>query len=266
MEVIALRFKLILACDRSFILPFNYPRSLYGFALKAIETSDLHIAWRVHNVKKDIKFVLSEPRAVGKRGRDWTVTNRGILVNSKKFKLYFSTAELAIADAFVDGISQLEEAKLFGVSFCVEEIKLLKEPNSLSGKSLKTLSPISVIDNNPPNGKHQWDVSPFQSKNSPYKNEPLVWKHLLFENLRSKYLMLHGETYEGSFDIEILDKPRPKEKRLIADRDKKTGKPIWAIAWHLGLKLYGDEDLLSVGYQLGIGVRNTHGFGMIELQ
>ncbi|WP_324735723.1 CRISPR-associated endoribonuclease Cas6 [Thermococcus sp. SY098] len=264
--MIALRFKLILVRDKPFILPFNYPRSLYGFTLKVIETADSHIAWRLHNIKKDIKFVLSEPRAIGKRGKQWTVAEKGILVKSKKFKLYFSTAEPAIANAFAEGINQLEEVKLFDMHFYVEEIRLLKEPNSLSGKPLKTLSPINIIDNNPPNGKRQWDVSPFQSKNSPYKNEPLVWKYLLFKNLRSKYLMLHGETYEGSFDIEILNKPRPKEKRLIADRDKKTGKPIWAIAWHLGLKLYGEEDLLSVAYQLGIGVRNTHGFGMIEIQ
>ncbi|WP_457754691.1 hypothetical protein [Thermococcus sp.] len=74
--MIALRFKLILVRDEPFILPFNYSRSLYGFTLKAIETADSRIAWRLHNIKKDIKFVLSEPRAIGKRGREWTVEKR----------------------------------------------------------------------------------------------------------------------------------------------------------------------------------------------
>ncbi|WP_457754692.1 hypothetical protein [Thermococcus sp.] len=49
-------------------------------------------------------------------------------MKSRKFKLYFSTAEPAIANAFAEGINQLEEVKLFDMHFYVEEIRLLKEP------------------------------------------------------------------------------------------------------------------------------------------
>ena len=88
-----------------------------------------------------------------------------------------------------------------------------------------------------------------------------------------KYFLLHGEWYEGKLDIELLDKPKPKQSRFeikhIVRYNPKIKKhlldSIYVRGWDLGIKLYGEDEILRVAYELGLGMRNSLGFGMIEV-
>jgi len=266
-----MRAELSFSHDKPFYLPFNYNHPLQGLIYNALKLGDKSIAKRLHSNKKDIKFVFSKPLADGKKGRGWWVNKKGIFVKSKCFKIYFSTPEPWIFNAFIDGIFKLEEIKLFGKTFYLNRVRTFKEPEKLSNRPLKTLSPINVFMNNAPNGAKTWDLSPIQPEKSPFKNEPGLWKEFLLRNLREKYLLLYGERYEGELDIELLNKPEPKQSRFkikhVVKYNSKLKRhvldSIYVRAWDLGLKLYGEEEILRIAYELGLGMRNSLGFGMI---
>ncbi|BAD84636.1 hypothetical protein, conserved, RAMP superfamily [Thermococcus kodakarensis KOD1] len=256
-----MRIKLLLRFKPPFLIPYNYPRYLYSFLLRAIELADKEVAGRIHNNKRDIKFVASKFMPIGSTKR----LEQGLLVESGTVELYVGSTEDIILESLVRGLGQgVGMLHVRGQRLLSYEAELEEIPKHLSGKRFKTLSPVSVYHNNPPNGFRQWDLSPVGPPNSPFENEPKVWKELLFENLKSKYMMVYGEPYEGSFDIRVLTK-KPKSRRLLVKIDERTGKPIYARVWEFDFKMWGEEELLRVAYELGIGMRNPHGFGMVEV-
>ncbi|AMM53707.1 CRISPR-associated endoribonuclease Cas6 [Pyrococcus kukulkanii] len=254
-----MRLKLTLHFERPFLIPYNYPRPLYGFVINAIKLGDERIAKRLHDNKKDVKFVLSKLYPVGKARR----TEKGLLVESRMVELYFGTTERAIVEALISGMTLGKgELHIAGQKLAGFSAEFMKAPKRLSGRRLRTLSPVSVYHNSPPNGFKQWDLSPIGQPNSPFENEPAVWRELVFRNLMAKYLMVYGEPYEGDFGIDVFP-GSVRSKMFTIKRDKRTGKLTRVRAWEFEFRMWGDEKLLRVAYDLGLGMRNPHGFGMI---
>jgi len=256
-----MRLKLLLHFEEPFVIPYNYPHPLYSFLIHAIKLGDPRIAMRIHNNKKDIKFVASRVFPIG----DGEKTENGLLVESGEVELFVSSPAWPVLEALINGFA-LGRGRLhiLGKRLLDAEVEPVETPKRLSGRKLTTLSPVNVYHNNPPNGFKQWDLSPVGQPNSPFENEPEVWKELVFENLKSKYLMVYGEPYEGDFEIKILSR-MPKSKRLFIKKDKKTGKPIYARAWDFHFRMWGEEEFLRVAYDLGIGMKTPHGFGMVGI-
>ena len=257
-----MRLNLTLHFEPPFLIPYNYPHYLYSFIIHAIELGDKDIANRIHNNKKDIKFVASKMYPVGNAKK----TEKGLLVDSGTIELHVgSTAKLVIY-ALIEGLGYgTGRLHIMGRKLLHFEAELEDAPKRLSGRRFKTLSPVNAYHNNPPNGFRTWDLSPLGQPGSPFENEPELWKELIFKNLCSKYLMVYGKLYEGDFDIKVLSR-RPKSKRFFIKKDEKTGEPIHARAWEFELRMWGKEELLKVAYELGLGMRNPHGFGMLEIR
>ena len=255
-----MRLNLTLHFERPFLIPYNYPRYLYSFLIHAISLADEEVAARVHNNRRDIKFVASKLLPVGEVKR----TRGGLLVESGTVKLYVGSVEGTILSTLVEGLGYGGALHVKGQKLLHFEARLEKTPNHLSGKHFRTLSPVSVYHNSPPNGFRMWDLSPVGQPNSPFENEPEVWKRLVFENLRSKYMMVYGESYKGDFEIEVFPGSL-KSKMFRIKRYDKTGKYTKVRAWDFEFRMWGEERLLRVAYDLGIGMRNAHGFGMIEV-
>jgi len=153
----------------------------------------------------------------------------------------------SIAEAFIEGLLQEPEVKLWDEKFYVEEVKTLAEPSSYNGRTYSTLSPIAVTTLRPELGRlKQYDLSPMEEKF--YEN--------LKENLKEKYVLLYGEKPPDEFEVKVL---KAKAKRF----EVKLG--IFQRAWHLIFKAYGNEELIKVGYQAGFGEKNSLGFGMVKV-
>ncbi len=255
-----MRLNLTLHFEAPFMIPYNYPRFLYSFLLNAMRRADEEVAERVHNNKRDIKFVASKFLPVGRKKR----TRDGFLVKSGTVRLYVGSTESTILRSIVKGLGYTEKLHIKGQRLLHFEAQLEETPKSLSGKLFRTLSPVSVYHNSPPNGFRQWDLSPTGQPNSPFENEPEAWKSLVFENLKSKYMMVYGEPYEGDFEIEVFPES-VKSKMFRIKRDDKTGEYTKVRAWEFEFRMRGEERLLRVAYDLGLEMRNPHGFGMIEV-
>jgi len=256
-----LRLELLLSFEKPFTVPYNYPRPLYSFLLSAIELGDEEIAKRIHNNKKDIKFVASLLRPLGKVRK----TEKGLEVKSGRVRLFVGSSAWPVLEALVNGLSLgIGEIHLRGKKLLEAQTRPVKTPKRLSGKKFRTLSPVSVYHNSPPNGFKTWDLSPVGQLNSPFEDEPSLWRELVFRNLREKYLMVYGELYNDDFEIKVFSKS-VRSKMFRIKRDKKTRKYIKVRALEFKFRMWGKEEFLRVAYDLGIGMRNTHGFGMMEV-
>jgi len=256
--VAVLRVKLLLHFEEPFLIPYNYPRSLYLFLFHAIKFGDPLVADRIHDNKKDIKFVASHMFPLGSVEK----TENGLLVDSGKVKLFVGSSAWPVLEALRNGLALgIGQLHILRRELLDVEVKPVKTPKRLSGRKLKTLSPVNVYHNNPPNGFKQWDLSPVGQPRSPFDNEPAVWKDLVFRNLRGKYLMVHGEHYNGSFDIEVF--PRSVRSKMFRIKRDGNGRYTKVRAWEFKMRMWGDEDLLRIAWDLGLGMRNTHGFGML---
>ncbi|SEW09436.1 CRISPR-associated endoribonuclease Cas6 [Thermococcus thioreducens] len=243
-----MRLELLLHFEEPFLIPYNYPRPLYSLIVHAIELGDPLIAKRIHNNRRDIKFVASRLLPLGKT----KASKNGLLVESGRVKLFVGSAAWPVLEALVNGLAtgagrlSLGRRKLLWA-----EARPKKAPARFSGKRFRTLSPVNVYHNSPPNGFRSWDLSPVGQPNSPFDDEPTVWRELVFENLKSKYLMVYGEPYDGDFDIEVFPKS-VRSKMFRIKRDDKTGKYTKVRAWHFEFRMRGDEELLRVVWTWGL--------------
>ena len=226
-----------------FEVPYNHLHYLQGLIYHRIRKANPDLSLGLHRPKVPKLFTFSLFMAERRK----TLKGKPYFLGSGASFFYFSTPVPEIAEAFIGGLLQEPEVELWGEKFHVESVKALSEPSSFSGKTYSTLSPIAVTTLKPRFGKlKHYDLSPGEGEF--YEN--------LKENLREKYILLHGKKPPEDFEIKVLN---AKSKRLQV----KPG--IYQIAWHLVFKAYGDEDLLKVGYQAGFGEKNSLGFGMVKV-
>ena len=256
-----MRLELLLHFEEPFLIPYNYPRPLYSFLIGAIRLGDPMIAKRIHDNKKDVKFVASRIIPLG----DTRTSAEGLEVGSGEVKLFVGSPAWPVLEALVNGLAlgagklHIGRKRLLGYS-----VRGVETPKRLSRRRLRTLSPVNVYHNSPPNGFRSWDLSPVGQPKGPFDDESTVWRELVFENLKSKYLMVYGEPYDEDFDIEVFPES-VRSKMFRIKRDDKTGRYTKVRAWHFEFRMRGDEELLRVVWDMGLGMRNAHGFGMIEV-
>ncbi len=130
-----------------------------------------------------------------------------------------------------------EPVKLCGIE--VIEIKLKKEIQVLC------LSPVVVYKTKPGSKRHIY-LSPFQDE----------FYRLLRENLLKKYQLVYGKKYEGDLEITPVRIKEEYKRKIIF-------KTTLIEAWEGVYKLSGEEDILKVAIECGLGVKNSAGFGCI---
>ncbi|NJE08713.1 CRISPR-associated endoribonuclease Cas6 [Thermococcus sp. M39] len=239
-----MRFLIRLKGENSeFKIPYNHLYYLQGLIYRRIQRTNPELSLSLHRPKTPKLFTFSL----------FMTKERRMIRNSKYFIgrgegfFYFSTAVPEIAEAFIGGLLQEPEVQLWDEKFYVETVKALPEPVSFSGKRYSTLSPIAVTTIKLQFGKPKhYDLGP---------NEPKFYENL-GENLKEKYMLIHGKKPPEDFEIEVLN-AKPKRFEI------KPG--IFQRAWHMVFKAYGDDELIRVGYLVGFGEKNSLGFGMVKV-
>ena len=241
---VGLRFLIrLLPGDEPFKIPFNHQHYLQGLIYHRIRRVDPDLSLRLHSPKVPKLFTYSLFMA---ERRELAEDRSGLLGHDHAF-FYFSTAVPEIAEAFIDGLLQRPEVELWGERFTVKTVKALYEPEKLSGRKFVTLSPVAVTTRRVQFGRPKsYDLSPA---------EPEFYE-LIRENLREKYMHLHGARPPEEFEMKVLS---AKPKRF----EVKPG--IFQTAWHLIFRARGDEGLLRAGYLAGFGEKNSIGFGMVKV-
>lgn len=82
---------------------------------------------------------------------------------------------------------------------------------------------------------------------------------LVTANLKKKYELVYGKPFEGPLEVKITPlAPSEVKKRLV------WFKNTCYEAYEGRYLIEGPEELIQVGFYMGIGQRNSQGFGMFE--
>lgn len=236
-----MRVRVTFSSDEPIVLTKSYNRAIQGLIYSLID-ADFR-GW-LH----DIGFKLG-----GRRFKMFTfsrlcglfVRKGDLIYFGKKVQLYISSP----IDKFMDQLcNNLLKSKvsLETSPVIVESIEFIKKPTFCSHVKARTLSPVTVYSTllTSQNTKKTYYYSPYEKE----------FSQLILKNLLKKANLL-GKEVEKRFQLQPL---RIKDTYI-------NFKGTIVRGWSGEFMLDGDPNLIEVGYDAGLGSKNSAGFGMIEV-
>ena len=222
------------------LIPFNYNLALAGAVYGPIKRIDPDLAYSIHS-STCFKFFtfswLQIPQ--GKTNK------KGIFVDGHAH-FFVSAPMREIISAFVEGILERPVVRIGGTVLHVETVEVLPQPQFNGAAVFSTLSPITVKTAEEKNGNLKIiDL---------YPTNPKFYENLK-SNLIKKYKMLYNEERTN------INFSKPSFTKPVQIRIKNT----FHKASHMTFEAAGDTELLRLGYEAGLGGKNSMGFGMVQV-
>lgn len=240
-----MRLKLFLESQEYLVIPWDYRTVLTRSIYEVLRFGDVNYANWLHQegfrwgARIYRLFVYSELIPV-----HYELSPKG-LENVRWMNWQISSPDKRFIDTLLSGLEKRSwRLELFGVTVEVVDLVRMETPELHSELVFHTISPIAVSTSEP-SRKHPVYLRPEQPE----------FVEALQHNLVNKWQAFHGrEWHGGEFSIRVWN-PRQKMIRVF-DTDVR--------AWYLNLQMWGDEELICFAYDVGIGIKNSQGFGMIE--
>ena len=230
-----MRLEIILKGKNNFKVPFNYNHILSAIIYNKI--ADLNFANELHS-SKSFKFFTFSQIYIPKR----RIVKDGIIAKDGVISFYISSPNDFLIKSLVDGFLEDLEISFQNQKLTIQKIEALKTPEFSSKSEFKTLAPIIVRTKKEIDGELKiWDLAPSDKFFKSLEN-----------NLIKKYI---------KFNI-YSDMNFVKRKRISINKDNAT---THHRAYMMDLILEGDLDLIEFAYDVGIGEKNSMGFGMVKL-
>lgn len=240
-----MRLEIILKGKNNFKVPFNYNHILSAIIYNKI--SDLNFANELHS-SKSFKFFTFSQIYIPKR----RIVKDGIIAKDGVISFYISSPNDFLIKSLVDGFLEDLEISFQNQKLTIQKIKALKTPEFSSKSEFKTLAPIIVRTKKEIDGELKiWDLAPSDKFFKSLENN-LIKKYIKFNNLTKtdKKINIYS-------DMNFV-----KRKRILINKGNAT---THHRAYMMDLILEGDLDLIEFAYDVGIGEKNSMGFGMIKL-
>ncbi|NOY54180.1 MAG: CRISPR-associated endoribonuclease Cas6 [Deltaproteobacteria bacterium] len=266
-----MRLKISLREQRDrFLLPFNYNYHLMSALYHLIRSSDaayslfLHNEGFIHQGKHFKLFTFSELKIDG----PYRVTKKGLQTGTGRVNWYISTPVDRSLENIVRGIFENNRLDLMTSSemirFNIIGVETLPEPEFTKIMRFKCLSPIfmdTFIDDPETGNKKSWTLHYFK------ENEKFVEN--IRNNLVRKYEIIHKKTlhpdrFRFEFDKNYIERKNGKITSLITFKAK-NGNPIKLKCFNAPFEMETDPELIRVGYECGLGSKNSNGLGMIAI-
>lgn len=244
-----MRLSLKLKPESQLQLPLSYQHILQGLIYREMEDRDF------------ATFLHEEGYAVEKRAFRLFTFSRLIgryRINKESKKIIFDDQIEWHVGSIVPrvirelgrGFVKRDKLSLNGQTVQVEEISYTPPPYILESCKIKMLSPLTIH-------------STYESKDSKkitqyFDPDDAVFSHLIAENLSNKYYAYYGRSMPG----EVFIRPLRVTKR---DKVITTFKGFIISGWNGVYELRGTTEALQFAYGVGIGARNSQGFGMFEI-
>ncbi len=227
-------------------LPVHYNYLVQGFLYGNITDelgAFLHNEGFVYEKRRFKMFTFSRLRG------EYELKGNRIEFRSQSIRLTMSSPYGRFIEEFANTLLKKEVLELGGSKIYVASIRVHPEPAIGVEMEVKTLSPVVVY-------------STLQTKEgkkktyyySPYEAE---FEEQVDKNLRKKYVAFYGKK-TSTRKLKLKTVGRAKEKIV-----KYRGTVI--KGWMGRFVLKGDKKLLKLGYDCGIGSKNSQGFGMVEV-
>lgn len=240
-----MRLEIILKGKNNFKVPFNYNHILSAIIYNKI--ADLNFANELHS-SKSFKFFTFSQIYIPKR----RIVKDGIIAKDGVISFYISSPNDFLIKSLVDGFLEDLEISFQNQKLTIQKIEALKTPEFSSKSEFKTLAPIIVRTKKEIDGELKiWDLAPSDKFFKSLENN-LIKKYIKFNNLTKtdKKINIYS-------DMNFV-----KRKRISINKGNAT---TYHRAYMMDLILEGDLDLIEFAYDVGIGEKNSMGFGMIKL-
>ena len=209
--------------------------------------ADLNFANELHS-SKSFKFFTFFQIYIPKR----RIVQDGIIAKDGVISFYISSPNDFLIKSLVDGFLEDLEISFQNQKLTIQKIEALKTPEFSSKNEFKTLAPIIVRTKKEIDGELKiWDLAPSDKFFKSLENN-LIKKYIKFNNLTKtdKKINIYS-------DMNFV-----KRKRISINKGNAT---TYHRAYMMDLILEGDLDLIEFAYDVGIGEKNSMGFGMVKL-
>lgn len=239
-----MRLKINLKAKNNFKVFFNYNHIVSSIIYNKI--IDLDLAHELHS-SNTFKFFNFSQLNIPKR----KMADDGIITKNGVINFYLSSPNDLLIKNLVNGFVDDLEVKFKDEKLTVTKIEALRTPNFNEKSEFKTLSPIIIRDTQEINGKlKRVDLAPSDKFFKGIETN-LVKKYCKFNELDStdKEIKVYSEM------------ANVKRKRIAILKDPNI---TYHRAYMMDLILEGDLDLINFAYDVGLGEKNSMGFGMIK--
>jgi len=244
-----MRLKIVLtnSKEEKIVLPIHYNHLLQAFIYNNI---DKDLANFLHNEgykyqKRNFKmFVFS--RIFSNEMR----LHKEEIIFDKEIYFFLSSPIKEFLSQFAEKLLKNYEFKIYKSNLNLKSIEVLNLPLFKEKERIKMLSPLTVYSTLYKEGekKKTYYYSPFEKE----------FKVLIRENLRKKYISFYKKDLKFDFEIEPLKVNKKCEEIIIY---KNTVIKGW-----LGIyEIRGTPEIIRFAYDVGLGSKNSQGFGMFEL-
>lgn len=239
-----MRLKINLKSENNFKVPFNYNHILSSIIYNKI--ADLDLANKIHD-SNSFKFFNFSQINIKKR----KLVKDGIIARDGRISFYLSSPDDLLVKNLVSGFVDDLEINFKNDKLIVEKIEALKTPDFREISEFKSLSPINIRDSKEIDGKvKRIDLAPSDKFFKGIENN-LIKKYCIFNNIENtdKKISAYSEM------------AHVKRKRITIPKGPNT---TYHRAYMMDLILEGDTDLIKFAYDVGVGEKNSMGFGMLR--
>ncbi len=251
------KFTLKLVDSHRNILPVNYQFELGSWFYRMLNNPDSALYAYLSSsayISKDEpfrNFVFSHLMVPDRK-----IEADRLLINSEHVGLIFSTIPDVLLASLVKSIFQdthfLLGDRISQVSFLIEKVEQLPEPEFTDKMTFKTISPLHIAVKIQ-GRKNELFLSP----------ETSGYARFFFENLHQKYRMLYGHDHPNDPLTGKFKLRSPVAQKGITMQSGTPGQSK-LIGYQLRFRLQTDPELIKAGYYLGFGEKNYLGFGCCE--
>ena len=239
-----MRLKIYLKGKKNLKIPFNYNHILSAIIYNKI--ADLDFAYELHTSNSFKFFTFSEINFNKK-----PLIDNGLIAQDGRINFYLSSPNDFLIKTLVDGFLENLEIKFKNETVKIEKIEALQNLDFKNKVEFKTISPIIIRSKKNIDGKEKiWDMAPCDDYFKAIENN-LIKKYLVFNDLNETDKKI--KAYSEMANV--------KRKRIAIDKGEKT---TYHRAYMMDLILEGDIDLIEFAYDVGLGEKNSMGFGMIK--
>ncbi len=246
-----MRFMIKFKADQVLRLPLAYQQILQGFIYRTMR--DKAFSHFVHEVGYS---------ADGKRSFKLFTYSRlegSYAIDRQAKKIVFDQGAIewqvsSVVPQFIQELGQslltAETLNLNGQPIRVEEVRYTQPQVKQERCLVRMLSPLTIHRTYEEEGGKK--ITQF------FNPQDAVFSHFIKENLKKKYESYHGRKAEGDFMIQPLQVGR-KDKLVT------SFKGFMITGWNGRYELSGAPELLDFALKVGVGDRNSQGFGMFEV-
>lgn len=235
--------------EKEFKTPLSYNYGLQSLIYNSIDdklAAFLHDKGYLYGKRKFKLFTFSRIQ-----GRARFLKNEKEFAFAPPFKIIVSSPIGTFIESLAENLVRLAEIQLFRQAAYLESINVYAQPHFNSDAEVTMLSPVTMYST----------LSTADGKKKTYYYAPseAEFSKLLEENLKKKYEVLYKAVPTGlKFSIEPTGVTKSHEK--IMDYKGTVIK-----GWMGRYKLAGSPELLNLGYDAGLGAKNSQGFGCFEV-